>query len=241
VARLPRNRLLRTALALGVLAAAVTAMIALKPGEARQEPVPTQAPALAPDPGAPVPAPVQAAPAQREPAQPPAQASPSGHGDDAVVRSADDVGTGVASARPLATPDWSAPVSLTFSSFKALRRQFRRQRDFTAEEIARLHGAAVSMRGALMPIDPVPKSGELKRFWLANPVVVMAGCVFCNPPTMADLMYVEADGAPLVVDRERLYRSVVYATLIGRFELGPGRSEDGVEYLFYMKMRERRE
>jgi len=92
-----------------------------------------------------------------------------------------------------------------------------------------------------MPIDPVPRSGEMQRFWLANPVVVMAGCVFCNPPTLGDLVYVTTDGAPLVVDRERLYRSVVYATLLGRLELGPGKSDDGVEYLFSMKMRERTE
>jgi hypothetical protein len=91
-----------------------------------------------------------------------------------------------------------------------------------------------------MPIDPVPKSGEMQRFWLANPVVVMAGCIFCFPPTLGDLVYVTTD-EPLAVDRERLYRSVVYAKLLGRLELGPAKSGDGVEYLFSLKMRERLE
>ena len=97
-------------------------------------------------------------------------------------------------------------------------------------------------RGAVMPIDAVPKSGKMSRFWLANPMVVMAGCVFCNPPTMADLIFVSTPkGAPLEVDRERLYRGVVYTKLPGRLRLGPHTSSDGVEYLFSLELKERRE
>ena len=163
------------------------------------------------------------------------------HGDDAVVRAGENLSIGTARKRPTGTPDWSSPTSLGFRDFKMLRRQFRHAGDFTPDEISRLHGAAVTVRGALMPIDPVPESGKLERFWLANPIVVMAGCVFCNPPTMADLIYVRTSGDPLEVDRERLYRSVVYAKLLGRFELGPGKSADGVEYMFGMDLEERKE
>ena len=163
------------------------------------------------------------------------------HGEDAVVRAGENLGGKIDRKRLTGTPDWSSPASLGFGDFKKLRRQFRRAGDFTPDELSRLHGAAVIVRGALMPIDPVPESGKLERFWLANPIVVMAGCVFCNPPTMADLVYVRTNGAPLKVDRERLYRSVVYAKLLGRFELGPGKSEDGVEYMFGMDLEERKE
>jgi len=218
---------------MGALAIVTIALILLKPAGSSQ---PVALPAEPPH-EATVPERAAQKPAALAPSQTPAKV----HGADAVVRSADDIEAAAVAARPLAIPDWSAPVELTFSSFKALRRKYRAEKDFPTEEIARLHGAAVSARGALMPIDPVPRSGEMQRFWLANPVVVMAGCVFCNPPTLGDLVYVTTDGAPLVVDRERLYRSVVYATLLGRLELGPGKSDDGVEYLFSMKMRERTE
>jgi len=234
MARSRMGRAKRLGSTVGIVAAVVIALVLLKPGGSAppaERPAET-APAPPPDrPAAPQPA-APAAPAQKPAIQ---------HGPDAVVRSGDALGPKAAAARPLATPVWSAPVELTFSSFKALRRRYRAEKDFPPDEVARLHGAAALVRGALMPIDPVPKSGEMMRFWLANPVVVMAGCVFCNPPTLGDLVYVTTDGAPLVVDRERLYRSVVYAKLLGRLALGPETSADGVEYLFSLKMRERLE
>ena len=88
-----------------------------------------------------------------------------------------------------------------------------------------------------MPIDPVSDSGEMKRFWLANPVIVMAGCVFCNPPTMGDLVYVTANAAPITIDPERLFRGVVMLRVLGRLELGPQKSSDGVEYVFGFELR----
>jgi len=224
----------RWVLRVGGVAAAAVVLILLKPTGSSP---PVDLPAAEPAPKAPVPADVATAPAAAVPSQKPAVV----HGPDAVVRSRDDLEAKAAAALPLATPIWSAPVELTFSSFKALRRRYRAEREFPPEEVARLHGAAVTVRGALMPIDPVPKSGKMQRFWLANPVVVMAGCIFCNPPTLGDLVYVTTAGAPLSVDRERLYRSVVYAKLLGRLQLGPAKSDDGVEYLFSMKMREQLE
>ncbi len=172
------------------------------------------------------------------------------HDENAVVRpgKGEGVGSGVKGqgsgqhARILADPNWAAPVELGFSDFKRLRRHFRRQKGFAPADSKKLHGAAVLARGAVMPIDAGPKSGKMSRFWLANPMVVMAGCVFCNPPTMADLIFVSTPkGAPLEVDRERLYRGVVYTKLLGRLRLGPHTSSDGVEYLFSLELKERRE
>ncbi|HUT77566.1 MAG TPA: hypothetical protein VM285_07765 [Polyangia bacterium] len=161
------------------------------------------------------------------------------HGPADVVRSRDHLGDRPAerTARPRFDPDWNNPLRLTFAGLKRYRREYDGQGDFSEETARVLSGAAVLMKGAVMPIDPVPESGEMRRFWLANPVLVMAGCVFCNPPTMADIVYVTTPpGAPFRVDRERLYRSVVNAEIIGRLVLGPGRGEGGVEYLFGLEL-----
>jgi hypothetical protein len=233
------NGPLKMTLALGAVAALAAAFYLTKPGG--------NAPAVARRPVAPPAVAKESAAAPGLPAIAAAPVAPApqqvlgGHGPNAVVRSGEEIGAGAAVRLPLGTPVWSAPVDLSFSALKALRRRYREVKTFAPEDVARLHGAAVVFRGALMPIDPIPKSGEMRRFWLANPVVVMAGCVFCFPPTMADLVYVTTEGAPFVVDRERLYRSVEYAKLLGRFELGPGVSDDGVEYMFSMEMRERLE
>ncbi len=171
--------------------------------------------------------------------EPKSAESVAGHGLDAVVRAAGEVSGKRRPRRRLATPNWSQPEKLGFRQFKALRREFRQEGDFKKETIESLHGAAVIASGAIMPIDPVPSDGILRRFWLANPVVVMAGCVFCNPPTMGDLVYVETGKEPLVVDRERLYRSVVNAKLLGRLKLGPGSTKDGVEHMFSLELKEK--
>jgi len=139
-------------------------------------------------------------------------------------------------ARPRFPPDWKNPIELTFRELKGLRREFRRNRGFDDETVRRLSGAAVVVSGAVMPIDPVPRNSRMERFWVANPVIVMAGCVFCVPPTMGDLVYVDAGKRPYRVDREQLYRSVVRVEARGRLILGPGRGEDGVEYMFGLEL-----
>jgi hypothetical protein len=161
------------------------------------------------------------------------------HGPNDVVRTRDHVRARPAerTARPRFEPDWKNPARVTFAGLKGHRREYDERGDFPEEAVRSLSGAAVRMKGAVMPIDPVPESGAMRRFWLANPVLVMAGCVFCNPPTMADIVYVTTPpGAPFRVDRERLYRSVVDAEVLGRLVLGPGRGPDGVEYLFGLEL-----
>ncbi|MBW2535673.1 MAG: hypothetical protein JRI55_29545 [Deltaproteobacteria bacterium] len=155
---------------------------------------------------------------------------------DAVVRTADKMEAPAPRERPRVTPNWHDPVDLTFRRLKQIYRGFRKAKDFTPEEVAELNGAGVTIKGAIMPIDPVGEKGRLKRFWIAKPTLVMAGCVFCNPPTMADLVYVTTS-RPLKVDRERLYRSVVMIEALGRLELGPAESDDGVEYLFGLQLK----
>jgi hypothetical protein len=161
------------------------------------------------------------------------------HGPESVVRTREQLGAAGKAPRPAAGPArWDQPRSLRFSELKKIYRAYRRDRDFDRATVARLSGAAVQIKGAVMPIDPVPESGEMPRFWLANPIVVMAGCVFCLPPTMADLLYVHARGEPFEVDREKLYRTVVRKRLLGRLELGPVRTPGGVEYLFGLELKE---
>ena len=138
----------------------------------------------------------------------------------------------------LQKPVWDKPYPLTFRKLKKNHQFYRVHEKFFADGLPRIHGGAVMVSGAVMPIDPPGEDGLLKRFWLANPSVVMAGCVFCNPPTMADLIYVYMPGEPMKVDRETLYRSILTMTATGRFFIGPGKSKDGVEYMFSMEMKE---
>jgi len=162
------------------------------------------------------------------------------HGKTAVVRSENELDSPPTGLLAIQAPArWDEPRALKFFHLKKHYRAHRKQRRFEPATAAELSGAAVKMTGAFMPIDPIPDDGRVKRFWLANPVVVMAGCVFCTPPTMADLVYVTTGDEPLEVDREILFRSVLMLELLGRLRLGPHQSSDGVQYLFAMELRKR--
>jgi hypothetical protein len=167
-------------------------------------------------------------------------ASADGHGPNDVVRTRDmEFKPARGNQRPRFEPNWDAPTTLTFAGMRKYRREYKQSGDFSEETVRALSGAAVVIKGAVMPIDPLPKSGEMKRLWIANPMVVMAGCVFCIPPTLADIVYVQAPaGEPYEADRERLYRSVVIAEARGRLVLGPLKSKDGVEYMFGLELEE---
>ena len=138
--------------------------------------------------------------------------------------------------RPRFEPRWDSPTTLRFVDLKEHYRAFRKANDFAVEAVERLSGAAVVIAGAVMPVDPIADSGEMRRLWLANPAIVMAGCVFCSPPTLGDLVLVTASRRPLEVDPERLFRGVVVVRLLGRLHLGPARTADGIEYLFGMDL-----
>jgi len=162
------------------------------------------------------------------------------HGPNDVVRSQGEAEPSVLKRpRVRFAARWNDAVDLSFKRLKEMRRAYLEASDFPQAVIEEMSGRAVRIRGAIMPIDPVPESGELRRFWITNPIVVMAGCVFCFPPTMGDLIYATTSGKPLSVGREQLYRSVLMATFLGRLELGPRKTDDGVMYMFGMEIKER--
>jgi hypothetical protein len=225
----------KIALAAAVVGALAAAVILTRPGPEDQAPAVQR-----PEPRPPVELPFYPAPIGSEPDG----GADSGtvrdiHGPSDVVRSRDDAVKRARAERPRFAPDWANPNTLTFAGLRRYRQEYRKQGDFGQETVRALSGAAVVIKGAVMPIDPLPESGEMPRLWLANPLIVMAGCVFCNPPTMADIVYVTAPkGEPYEADRERLYRSVVIAEAKGRFVLGPHKTPDGVEYMFGLELTE---
>lgn len=131
-------------------------------------------------------------------------------------------------------PDWKKPHVITYDYLKTLAKNQKKEGKFSADIVSELNGAAVEISGAVIPVDDVPENGRIEKFWLVNPVVVMGGCVFCNPPLMYDMVYVEtAKGKnQLKVDREQLYDDIVKVKIKGRFFFGPGKTEDGMRYLF---------
>ncbi len=159
------------------------------------------------------------------------------HGTGATVRARGSIRGKAKTKLKLHTPDWKQPVPLTFRKLDKNYQYYRLHKEFFPQGLPVVHGGAVEIAGAVMPIDTPGPNGELKRFWLANPVVVMAGCVFCNPPTLADLVYVEVQGDPIQVDREELYRSVMMKRLLGRLFIGPEKTADGVEFVFKMALK----
>jgi hypothetical protein len=144
-------------------------------------------------------------------------------------------------ARPKAAANWGAIAPVSWKRMTQLYTGFSIGRsaggDFKPEVVRELNGAAVEVEGAVMPIDPVGPDGKLKRFWIARPEVVTAGCVFCKPPSLGDLVYVTTKDAPMQVDREKLYSGVVIAKVVGRFELGPTAAKDGTQYLFGLELK----
>jgi hypothetical protein len=141
--------------------------------------------------------------------------------------------------RPDTAPDWDAAKPLPWDRLGTLYSGFsigyKMGGDFTPEVVA-LHGTAVEIEGAVLPIDP-PK-GALKRFWLVRPEVARKGCLFCKPPAPGDAVYVDASKRPLKVDRAKMYTDVVVIKAVGRFLLGPAKTKDGIEYLWGLELKE---
>lgn len=138
----------------------------------------------------------------------------------------------LATVHPTEATAEAAPVPLFFAVLAKQYRVFRAQGRFMPDWQKAVSGAIVRIKGAVMPIDTPPADGKLRRFWLVNPRVILEGCIFCNPPTLADLVYVETDGAPFQVDREKLFTDVVMLDLTGRFSIGRRKTKEGDEYLF---------
>ncbi|HOW52104.1 MAG TPA: hypothetical protein PLV42_08710 [bacterium] len=135
-------------------------------------------------------------------------------------------------------PNWDAPYNLNYQGLRKVNLYLTMYEKWPKEVLQQLNGAAVTISGMVMPTGPVPQDGRMIDFWLANPTVVMAGCVFCNPPTLADLLHVEtmSGSKPLVVDREQLYTDIVPVTVTGRLSFGYKKTADGVESLFQIEL-----
>jgi len=130
-------------------------------------------------------------------------------------------------------PDWNNPQVLTYSYLRTLARKRESYGGFPEDISSRLNGAAVELSGAIMPMDDVSPDGKISTFWLVNPRAMMGGCVFCNPPAMNDMVYIEtAKGSrPLKINIEKLYSDIVTVKIKGRLFLGPD-SKGGMMYLF---------
>jgi hypothetical protein len=164
------------------------------------------------------------------------------HGRQVIVKNAGNAAVfkKAGTKFPMVEPNWEAPYNLSYQGLRKVNLYLRLRDKWPKEVLDQLNGAAVTISGVVMPTGPVGNDGRMIDFWLANPVVVMAGCVFCNPPTFADLLHVEAmSGAkPLVVDREQLYTDTVPVTVTGRLTFGYRKTADNVESLFQIEMRD---
>lgn len=134
---------------------------------------------------------------------------------------------------PVVEADFSKLHPLNFRGLKKVYTYFRLKDSFPEVVLNSLNGAAVEMVGAVMPVDKIPEDGVFPAFWLSNPVIVLAGCVFCNPPTLADIIYVakKSGEVPFSIDREKLFKQVVLIKVTGRFFFGPESTGDQT-YLF---------
>ena len=148
------------------------------------------------------------------------------HGRGAVVRSGDKLTEN--EKRHLAynvnSADSEKPATpLEFKGLRKIYTYFRIKERLPQEVVDALNGSRVVIVGAVMPFESIPENGEVNEFWLANPRIVAEGCVFCNPPTLADLVYIYRNEgeAPFKFDRETLFKKVTLAAVTGRLFFGP--------------------
>ena len=121
-------------------------------------------------------------------------------------------------------PDYDMPPRpVEFKSLKKVYTYFRLKEKLPEPVVESLNGSLVTMVGAVMPFEKIPEDGKFSTFWLSNPAIVMKGCVFCNPPTMGDIVYAYKDAGekPFEFDREKLFKQVLLVQVTGRFFFGP--------------------
>jgi hypothetical protein len=152
------------------------------------------------------------------------------HGTDAVLKPVDKLGDKEKyhGKYPLNEPDFSNLHPLNYQGLKKVYTYFRLKESMPEVVVNKLNGAAVVMTGAVMPVDKIPEDGKFSAFWLSNPSIVLAGCVFCSPPTLADIVYVYKDSGekPFEFEREKLFKQVVLVRVIGRLFFGPETIKD---------------
>ena len=130
-------------------------------------------------------------------------------------------------------PDYDMPPRpIEFKSLKKVYTYFRLREKLPQEVLEALNGSLVTMVGAVMPFEKIPEDGKFSTFWLSNPAIVLKGCVFCNPPTLGDIVYVYKDAGekPFEFEREKLFKQVLLVSVTGRFFFGP-ETVNGQTYL----------
>ncbi|HNW82589.1 MAG TPA: hypothetical protein PKG52_06810 [bacterium] len=157
------------------------------------------------------------------------------HGANAVLKSGDklDEREKYHGKYTLNEPDFANLHPINYKGLKKVYTYFRLKESLPEIVVNQLNGAAVVMTGAVMPIDKIPEDGVFSAFWLSNPSIVLAGCVFCNPPTLADIIYVYKDRGenPFKFEREKLFKQVVLVRVTGRLFFGPETIKDQI-FLF---------
>jgi hypothetical protein len=147
------------------------------------------------------------------------------HGDNVALKAMDKLNEKEKkhSGYHVVEPDFSSPQLITYKGLKKVYTYFRLKESLPMEVVDKLNGAAIVMTGAVMPVDKIPEDGVFRVFWLSNPSIVLAGCVFCNPPTLADIIYVYKDRGenPFKFEREKLLKQVVLVRVTGRLFFGP--------------------
>ena len=121
-------------------------------------------------------------------------------------------------------PDYDMPPRpIEFKSLKKVYTYFRLKEKLPEPVLESLNGSLVTMVGAVMPFEKIPEDGKFSTFWLSNPAIVLKGCVFCNPPTMGDIVYTYKDAGekPFEFEREKLFKQVLLVRVTGRFFFGP--------------------
>ena len=134
--------------------------------------------------------------------------------------------------------DKNQSLQLNYKLMSLLYGHYLGKKKFSKNILEILNHKKVTIKGVVVPVEVPDKECNLKRFWLANPIVVMAGCVFCNPPTLGDLIYVDMNGKSLKADRGVLYSTMLKKEITGRFVVGYTRSKEGYEYLFKIEAEE---
>ncbi len=121
-------------------------------------------------------------------------------------------------------PDYDMPPRpIEFKSLKKVYTYFRLKEKLPEPVVESLNGSLVTMVGAVMPFERIPEDGRFSSFWLSNPAIVLKGCVFCNPPTLGDIVYAYKDAGeiPFEFEREKLFKQVLLVQVTGRFFFGP--------------------
>jgi hypothetical protein len=130
--------------------------------------------------------------------------------------------------------DVNHPMKLDYPTLRMIGVMSGDSGSFSPHTLSRYNGRFVTITGALLPFSDVPPDGKLLAFWLINPNLMSGGCVFCNPGSVFEMVYVVTDKGRegIKVDKEKLYSGIVQVTVQGKLFLGAEESPDGLRYLY---------